>query len=60
MNLGERDAFCRGFSLAVRLLTEAMSNKLDKKNSSLYRVNKRLTVLPEGTKQSPHNQFVAV
>lgn len=27
MSLGERNAFCRGFSLAVRLLTEAMSNK---------------------------------
>ena len=27
MSLGERDAFCRGFSLAVRLLTEAMSSK---------------------------------
>ena len=27
MNLGERDAFCRGFSLAVKLLTEAMSYK---------------------------------
>ena len=27
MSLGERDAFCRGFSLAVRLLTEAMSGK---------------------------------
>ena len=27
MNLGEHDAFCRGFSLAVRLLTEAMSYK---------------------------------
>ena len=26
MSLGERDAFCRGFSLAVRFLTEAMSN----------------------------------
>ena len=25
--LGERDAFCRGFSLAVKLLTEAMSGK---------------------------------
>ena len=28
MNLGEHDAFCRGFSLAVRLLTEAMSYKI--------------------------------
>ena len=27
MSLGERDAFCRGFSLAVRLLTESMSYK---------------------------------
>ena len=27
MSLGERNAFCRGFSLAVRLLTEAMSYK---------------------------------
>ena len=27
MNLGERNAFCRGFSLAVRLLTESMSYK---------------------------------
>jgi len=27
MNLGERDAFCRGFSLAVKLLTEAMGYK---------------------------------
>ena len=27
MNLGERDAFCRGFSLAVRLMVEAMSSK---------------------------------
>jgi len=27
MSLGERDAFCRGFSLAVRILTEAMSGK---------------------------------
>ena len=26
MNLGERDAFCRGFSLAVRLLTQTMSS----------------------------------
>ena len=25
--LGERDAFCRGFSLAVKLITEAMSGK---------------------------------
>ena len=25
--LGERDAFCRGFSLAVKLMTEAMSGK---------------------------------
>ena len=27
MSLGERDAFCRGFSLAVKLLTEAMGYK---------------------------------
>ena len=27
MNLGERDAFCRGFSLAVRLMIDAMSDK---------------------------------
>jgi len=27
MYLGERDAFCRGFSLAVRLMIEAMSKK---------------------------------
>ena len=27
MNLGERDAFVRGFSLAVRLMIEAMSDK---------------------------------
>ena len=27
MSLGERNAFCRGFSLAVRLLTESMSYK---------------------------------
>ena len=27
MSLGERDAFCRGFSLAVRLMVEAMSSK---------------------------------
>ena len=27
MSLGERNAFCWGFSLAVRLLTEAMSGK---------------------------------
>lgn len=27
MSLGERDAFCRGFSLAVRLMVEAMSGK---------------------------------
>ena len=27
MNLGERDAFCRGFSLAVRLMVEAMSSE---------------------------------
>ncbi len=27
MNLGERDAFVRGFSLAVRLMVEAMSDK---------------------------------
>ena len=27
MNLGERDAFCRGFSLAVRLIIDAMSGK---------------------------------
>ena len=26
MNLGERDAFRRGFSLAVRLIVEAMSS----------------------------------
>ena len=25
--LGERDAFCRGFSLAVRLMVEAMSSE---------------------------------
>ena len=25
--LGERDAFCRGFSLAVKLITEAVSGK---------------------------------
>ena len=25
--LGERNAFCRGFSLAVKLITEAMSGK---------------------------------
>ena len=25
MKLGERDAFCRGFSLAVRLMVDAMS-----------------------------------
>ena len=25
--LGERDAFCRGFSLAVKMITEAMSGK---------------------------------
>ncbi len=28
MNLGERDAFCRGFSLAVKLITEAISDKI--------------------------------
>ena len=27
MSLGERDAFCRGFSLAVRLMIDAMSGK---------------------------------
>ena len=27
MNLGERDAFCRGFSLAVRLMVEAVSSE---------------------------------
>ena len=27
MNLGERDAFRRGFSLAVRLMVEAMSSE---------------------------------
>lgn len=27
MSLGERDAFCRGFSLAVRLMVEAISGK---------------------------------
>ena len=27
MSLGERDAFCRGFSLAVRLMVEAMSSE---------------------------------
>ena len=27
MSLGERDAFCRGFSLAVRLMVEATSGK---------------------------------
>ena len=27
MNLGERDAFRRGFSLAVRLMVDAMSNE---------------------------------
>ena len=27
MSLGERDAFCRGFSLAVRLRVEAMSSE---------------------------------
>ena len=27
MNLGERDAFCRGFSLAVRLMVEAMTSE---------------------------------
>ncbi len=28
MNLGERNAFCRGFSLTVRLMVEAMSSKI--------------------------------
>ena len=28
MSLGERDAFCRGFSLAVRLMIDAMSDKI--------------------------------
>ena len=27
MSLGERDAFCRGFSLAVRLMIEAVTSK---------------------------------
>ena len=27
MNLGERDAFVRGFSLAVRLMVKAMSSE---------------------------------
>ena len=27
MNLGERDAFVRGFSLAVRLMVEALSSE---------------------------------
>ncbi|WP_353961302.1 DUF6809 family protein [Ruminococcus sp. YE282] len=27
MSLGERDAFCRGFSLAVRLMIDSMSDK---------------------------------
>ena len=27
ISLGERNAFCRGFSLAVKLMVEAMSNK---------------------------------
>ena len=27
MSLGERNAFCRGFSLAVRLMIDAMSGK---------------------------------
>ena len=28
MSLGERDAFCRGFSLAVRLMLDTMSGKI--------------------------------
>lgn len=28
MSLGERDAFCKGFSLAVRLMIDAMNGKL--------------------------------
>ena len=28
MSLGEHDAFCRGFSLAVKLITEAISDKI--------------------------------
>jgi len=28
MNLGERDAFVRGFSLAIRLMIDAMSGKI--------------------------------
>ena len=28
MSLGERDAFCRGFSLAVRLMIDTMSGKI--------------------------------
>ena len=27
LNLGERDAFCRGFSLAVRMMVETMSSE---------------------------------
>ena len=27
MSFGERDAFCKGFSLAVRLMIDAMSGK---------------------------------
>jgi len=28
MSFGERDAFCKGFSLAVRLMIDAMNGKL--------------------------------
>ena len=28
MNLGERDAFIRGFSLAVRMMVEVMSGEI--------------------------------
>ena len=36
MNLGERDAFVRGFSLAVRLMVDAMSqSKTQRKNQEL-------------------------
>ena len=61
MNLGERDAFIRGFSLAVRLMVEVMSGEIIWR--ALFRPvsrEKKNGDVPDLAQQSPHRRFVAV
>ena len=58
MNLGERDAFCRGFSLAVRLMVEAISS--EKTRCALFRLVSRETKNRVSTRPCPTKPTQAI